>query len=177
MGLLDIILLIVIGLSALEGLKRGLIKLLVQLGGVIAAFIVASRYGVAFGQTLSGVLKIEDYAASLESPFLNVDAVANILYNSLGYIILFFAVLLAAWLISIILGAVGKAPVLGAMDRVGGLVVGLLRGCLIVLVAVWILNLLPIPWAETAVQSSQIAQTFLSIAPGLYQRLRAMIGA
>ena len=63
MGLLDIILLIVIGLSALEGLKRGLIKLLVQLGGVIAAFIVASRYGVAFGQTLSGVLKIEDYAA------------------------------------------------------------------------------------------------------------------
>ena len=81
---------------------------------------------MAFGQTLSGVLKIEDYAASLESPFLNVDAVANILYNSLGYIILFFAVLLAAWLISIILGAVGKAPVLGAMDRVGGLVVGLL---------------------------------------------------
>lgn len=177
MGLLDIILLIVIGLSVFEGLKRGLIRALVQLGGFIAAFVVASRYGVAFGQTLSGVLKVEEYAASLDVPYLNVDSVANILYNVLGYILLFFGVLLAAWLLSILLGAVAKVPVLGAMDKVGGLVVGLLRGCLIVLVVVWILNLLPIPWITGAVESSLIAQALLGLAPGLYQRLRDIIGA
>ncbi len=176
MGLLDILLLIVIGLSVFEGLKRGLIRQLIQLGGFIAAYIVASRYGAAFGQTLSDVLKFEEYAASLEVPYLNVNEVSNILSNALGYIILFFAVLLAAWLLSILLGAVTKMPVLGAMDRVGGLVVGLLRGALIVLVMVWILNLLPIPWIDGAVESSKIAQVFLGVAPGIYQRLRDIVG-
>jgi len=177
MSLLDIILLIIIGLSVFEGIKRGLIRQLIQLAGVIAAFVIASRYGVALGQMLSGVLKFEEYAASLNTPFLNPEAVASILYNALGYIILFFAVLLAAWIIAAVVGTVAKLPVLGAMDKVGGLAIGLIRGALIVLVAVWILNLLPIPSIESAVQSSQIAQVLLGVAPGLYQRLRDLIGS
>lgn len=176
MSTLDIILLVVIGLSVFGGLKSGLIKQLIQLGGIIVAFVLASLYGVAFGQLLSGALNLETFAASLNTPFLDVGAVANVLYNSLGYIVLFFAVLLAAWLIAKVVGTVAKLPVLGTLDRIGGLGLGLLRGALIALVAVWILNLLPIPWTENAIDSSSIASFLLSVAPGLYQRLAEMIG-
>lgn len=177
MKVLDIILLVVIGLCMIDGLKRGLSRQLLELGGVVAAFIIASRYGVALGQVLSRVLKLENYASTLDNPFLNVDAVATTLYNALGYILLFIAVVITARLLAVAVGAVAKLPVIGTADKAGGLAVGFLKGALIVLVAVWILNLLPIPQVAKAVESSKIAHVFLAVAPGLYQRLRDLIGA
>ena len=175
--ILDIILVSIIGISIFEGLRRGLTRQLLELGGVIAAFIIASRHGVAFGQVLSGILKFEGYAESLNNPLLNVEAVADVLYNSLGYFLLFIIVLIATRFLAIALGTVAKLPVIGTVDKLGGLVAGLLKGALIALVVVWILNILPIPSMTSAVEASKTAQIFLSIAPGLYQRLSDMIGA
>jgi uncharacterized membrane protein required for colicin V production len=177
MNLLDIILAFILGISIFEGLRRGLTRQLMELGGIIAAFIIASRHGVAFGQVLSGILKLEEYASTLNNPFLNVDAVATILYNSLGYFLLFAAVLIATKLIAIALGVVAKLPVIGTVDKLGGMVAGLLKGAFIALVLVWILNLLPIPAVMEAVDSSRVAQVFLGVAPGIYQRLKDMMGA
>lgn len=176
MNLLDLTLLVVIALCIFEGLRRGLVKQLLDLAGVIIAFIVASRYGALLGEKLT-VLKLEKYAETLNSPFLNVETISEILYNSLGYILVFLGVLIAVRLLTVVLEAVTKLPVLGTLDKIGGLAVGAIKGCLIALAAVWILNLLPVPSVMLAVQSSGIAQKFLEVAPGLYQRVRDIISS
>lgn len=177
MNWLDIVLLAVIGLSIFEGLKKGLTRQLLELGGLIIAYLVASSYGSAFGEVLSGVLKPENYAANISNPFLNVDSILVILYNALGYFVLFIAVLIATRFLAIALGSVVKVPVIGTVDKFGGLGVGIIKGVLIALVLVWVLNLLPIPSIEEVVESSRTAQTFLNIAPGLFRHLRDAISA
>src|SRR5690554_941901 len=175
--MLDIILLVIIGLCLFEGLRRGLLRQLVELGGLIAAFILAAQFGVAFGKLLSGVLKLENYASTLNNPLLDVDSVANILYNVLGYVAVFLLVLIASRILAIVLNGVAKLPLIGTADKIGGIVAGLVKGALIALAANWGLDLLPIPFITDAVASSHVSQFFLGIAPGLYQQLRDLLGA
>lgn len=185
MNLLDIIILLFIGVSVVAGFKRGLVKQLLELVGIVIALVVAARYGVAFGQKLSGFLNLEKFATNITARILDVDpsglvadvvinsvpSITELLYNFLGYVLLFFLTLGAVKLLAFLLEAVTKLPVLGTVDKVAGVVLGLIKGFLIALVAVWILNLLPIPWAMEAMESSTVAQTLLSIAPGLYERI------
>jgi len=182
MNLLDIILLVFVGLCVFGGLKRGLVSQVLDLAGVVVALIVSSSYGGAFGQWLSGFLNLEKFATKLitgdgTSGIIGgiveglIPDVLSSLYNILGYAFLFLIVLAAFKLVSVLIGAVAKLPVLGALDKVGGVVLGFVKGFLIALVAVWILNLLPIPWAMENMASSTLAQALLKIAPGLYQRV------
>ncbi|HOB35370.1 MAG TPA: CvpA family protein, partial [Bacillota bacterium] len=89
MSWMDILLVIILVLSALDGLKRGLIKQLIQLAGVIVAIVLAYKWGPALGQSLTGVLKIEER-------FSAISAVADIVYNALGYLLVFLGVLVLA---------------------------------------------------------------------------------
>lgn len=185
MNLLDFIILVFIGACMIGGLKRGLVRQVLELVGIVVAFIVAARYGVAFGQMLSGFLNLDNLAAKVTASVLNIDlgglvgdlvtsavpAITGLLFNFLGYILLFFLTLAAAKLLAMLIGAVAKLPVLGTVDKVAGVALGFLKGALIALAAVWILNLLPIPWAMEAMESSIAAHYLLSIAPGLYQRI------
>lgn len=185
MNLLDIIILLFIGVSVVAGFKRGLVKQLLELVGIVIAFIVAARYGVAFGQMLSGFLNLEKFATNITARILDVDpsglvadvvissvpSITELLYNFLGYILLFFLTLGVVKLLAFLMETVTKLPVLGTVDKVAGVALGLIKGFLIALVAVWILNLLPISWAMEAMASSTVAQTLLGIAPGLYERI------
>lgn len=168
MSWMDILLVIILVLSALDGLKRGLIKQLIQLAGVIVAIVLAYKWGPALGQSLTGVLKIEER-------FSAISAVADIVYNALGYLLVFLGVLVLARLAAVAVGSIARVPVLGAMDKLGGLVVGAVRGALIVLALVWVLNVVPIPSLENAVGSSGIARAFLQVAPRLYQHIKEVI--
>ncbi|HOB34812.1 MAG TPA: CvpA family protein, partial [Bacillota bacterium] len=80
-----------------------------------------------------------------------------------------------ARLAAVAVGSIARVPVLGTMDKLGGLVVGAVRGALIVLALVWVLNVVPIPSLENAVGSSGIARAFLQVAPRLYQHIKEVI--
>jgi len=179
---MDLILLAIIVFCVWGGLKSGLIKQLLDLVGVVIALFVAARYGAAFGQKLSGYIDLEKIAARFIVGKTEGGLVSGIvegampkiiggLQDILGYILLFFLVLGIVKLAALVLGMVFKLPVLGAVDKVGGMVLGLLKGGLIALVTVWILNLLPIPWVMENMESSIVARTLLGVAPGLYKQV------
>lgn len=186
MNILDILIIAFLIFSIIRGGKRGLISQILDLAGVVIAFFVASRYGAAFGRWVSGFLNLEKFATKVvvteaESKGLSsllvgslkgiVPDVVVALQNILGYIILFFLVLAAAKLLSLIFKSLSRIPVLGTLNTFGGVLFGFLKGALITLVIVWILSMLPIPRVMDFMESSLLAPILLNIAPGIYERV------
>jgi membrane protein required for colicin V production len=143
---LDVVILIAIGLSALLGLVRGLLRELIALAGWIVAVVLAIRYAEPLGALLP-----------LQAAW---PALKTLLGGAIIVVACVFAAALVGWIVRRLL----RAARLSAADRVLGGVFGVLRGVLIVLVMVlfaggtpfarqpaWSESLL-LPWAQRAVQ-------------------------
>ncbi|MTI96179.1 MAG: CvpA family protein [Firmicutes bacterium] len=175
MNLLDIIILVLIGLSVFEGLRKGLTRQVFELVGIIAAFFLAVRFGQQAGEFISNLYNVEPYLEGLNNPLLNLENAVAFFYNGIGYLAVFVLVVIASKIAAIALSGVTKLPIVGTADRLGGLAAGLLKGLLTTLILVWVLSLLPLPAVEEAMANSPIAQGFLRTAPGIYERVQEAI--
>ncbi len=120
MNWVDFVLILVVGLSFLFSLLRGLIREALALVVWILAFFLAARLGPWIGRFLILIV---------HSPTWRL---------GLGEGIVFIVVLIVgSILVSLIGAAVRKSP-LGFMDRVLGGVFGLARGVLIACILVWL---------------------------------------
>lgn len=130
----DYTILAVLGLSVLIGLWRGLISEVMALVCWAAAFWVAW----AFGDKLAG-------------QFTSVDVPSVRLM--LGYGLCFVAVLIAGALVSFVLRKLIAGSGLSGTDRLFGMMFGLARGMLLVVLAVLLLGFTPFPrdawWHES----------------------------
>ena len=116
----DLLLLVLVGVLVLLGLRRGLTRLLIGIGALAAAFILAARLHAQAAGVILGVLDLPEPAANLA-----------------GYLAIFLGTMLAGALLGRILRGVLKAAMLGWADRLAGgaagLVAALLAAALIVL--------------------------------------------
>ena len=135
----------VIAVSSLISLKRGFVKEALSL----LTWIVAGAVAWMFGGALSGHL-----AAYIETPSARVIAAC---------IILFVATLMVGALINFLLGELVRVTGLSGTDRFLGMVFGAARGGLLVVVAVGLLSLTPVP-ADPWWRESSLLPHFLMIA-------------
>lgn len=130
MTVFDYAVLTVISASVLLGLWRGVVSEILALAAWIVAFLVARLLAVEVANGLTG---------QIAEPGLRL---------AVAYVLVFVGVLLvfavARMLISLLLKAVG----LGVLDRLLGAAFGVLRGMLVVLVAVLVAGMTPLPKAE-----------------------------
>jgi membrane protein required for colicin V production len=126
MGGLDVVLLAVLGVSALVGLWRGVVYEVLSLGGWLVAWLAAQAWGHA--------LAVAWLPATWPA---GVSGLA-------GYALMFVGVLVIwrvlVWLIQQLLHASPVAPV----DRALGGVFGLLRGVVVVLAGVMLIGMTPL---------------------------------
>jgi membrane protein required for colicin V production len=122
MTVFDYVFLSVLGLSAILGLWRGLVSEILGLVAWILALIVAGRY-------------VDVAALQFENMFAD-----SRLRVVAAFALIFFAVLLLASLVKLLLRKLLRAAGLGAADRFFGVVFGVARGFVIALVVVWIGN-------------------------------------
>ena len=115
MSTFDIVLLIIILVSAVIGLFRGLFKEVFSLLILIAAFLVATY----FAPSMSGVL-----ASQLDTGSLS---------HSLAFGMLFLGTLLVGGILSFLIGKVLSSSGMSGLDRVFGFAFGSLRGALLCL--------------------------------------------
>ncbi len=124
-----------ISVSALLSLKRGFVKEALSLVIWVAAFVIARL----FTDPLSAVL-----GAYIDTPSARVVA---------AFILLFVLVLFAGALINNLIGMLVRATGLSSTDRILGMVFGIARGCILVVVAVALLAMSPVKqdrwWAES----------------------------
>lgn len=172
MNVVDILVILFIAASMFFGWRKGLISQLIGLISVVVAFVVAWLLGDSFGRWVLGFINLEKYASGLVSIENNgVAKVVGAMENILGYVILFFLVLIAMKLLARAFRSFNKVSCLGTVNSVGGLVVGLVKGVLTAMILIWALNLLPVPRVVDAIDGSALAPIMLKIAPGVYERV------
>lgn len=111
---IDIIIIVVAGISTVFGLARGLVREIVGLAGLVAAFLLAALFGPMLGGMMSGVAP--PLAARL-----------------IGYSGVFLLTLIAAALLGKLLTAAVEAAQLSCVNRLLGGVFGLIRGAAFIL--------------------------------------------
>ena len=133
----DIVLLAILGLSALVGLWRGFVVEVMSLAVWIAAFWLA----FAFGDDVAAL-----FEGSVESPSARL---------FLGYAVLFVSALIVGGLATWLMGKLVKSTGLSGTDRILGLGFGLLRGAALACVLVLLMGFTPMPqdawWRESRV--------------------------
>ena len=150
----------VLGFSLVIGVLRGLTRELISLAGWVAAFVLATLF-------------------SGEAARWMPESLGPLLAGLLAFLAVFVGVLLVTFFIGLILSMLLRAAGLGVADRMLGALFGLLRGVVIVLVAVMLAGLTPLPreasWKQ-AVLSGPIETAVLALKPflpeGVAERLR-----
>ena len=137
----DIVLLAILGLSALVGLWRGFVVEVMSLAVWVAAFWLA----FAFGDDVSAL-----FEASVESPSARL---------FLGYAMLFVGALIVGGLATWLMGKLVQSTGLSGTDRILGLGFGLLRGAALCCVLVLLMGFTPMP-QDTWWRNSRVLPSF-----------------
>src|SRR3990167_4123813 len=156
---IDYLVLAIILWSIIAGFMRGLVKEIVSLITLVAAGIIA----IIFANPLANWIASASYAQSLISSMsthLGVDTVQSVSYIILGlsYIILFLAVLIIGAVIGSSISYAVAATGIGIINRILGGLFGMIRGVVIVIVIMFLVELTPLvgpAWAQ-----SQFANSF-----------------
>jgi len=135
--MIDLVLLSLIGISALLGLLRGFVGILVS----TAAWVLAAWASFTFGRDAA------DWLAGSAEPS------ASQLLG--GYALTFFGVIVAVSLVGLLLKTLVKSTPLSGLDRLLGLALGALRGAVIACVLVFALGFTPLR-NDRAWQQSQL---------------------
>lgn len=145
------VLVVSIAISLLRGLAREMISLGVWVGGFILATF--------FGSYVAGSLP---------------DSLQPLWSALIGFLIIFGAVLIVGWIAGMAMSSAVRASGLAPADRALGLLFGLVRGLLIVLVFVVLAGLTPLPrerfWRD-AFLSGPFETAALALKPHLPARL------
>ena len=110
----DIAILVIVGLFALWGLTRGFIRELFTSVAIVAAVLAAWLWGIRLGTALL--------------PHSWSEPLRGILASLVLFLIVFSLIVLIGWLLSKLLA---RGP-LKPLDRFGGLFIGAIKGCLVV---------------------------------------------
>lgn len=123
----DYAVLVIVGLSIILSVMRGLVREVLAILGWVAAIYVAKNY------------------TSQLMPLMPPDIPTESLRVLAAFVVLFLATLLLSSLLAIALGAIFKTLGLGMIDRLLGALFGLARGIIIVCVIVLLAGMTNIP--------------------------------
>ena len=147
----DYAVLAVLAFSLLVGVLRGLVKELVMLSGWIAAFLLATMLSSQVAKHMPASL-------------------GPVLGQLLAFVAVFVCVLVVAGFAGLVLSTLTKSAGLGLMDRTLGACFGVVRGVLVVLAAVLVAGLTPLPqegfW-KSAVLSGPFETAVVALRPFL----------
>jgi membrane protein required for colicin V production len=148
LGWVDWAFLALLLLSMVIGVVRGLLYEVMSLLGWVVAYVAAQAFGVA------------------AAPALPVGTPGSALNLAAGFLLVFIAVLLCWWALSWLLSRLIKASPLQALDRLLGMLFGLLRGGLVALAIGSVVALTPLDRAP-AWRDSHSAAACSAVLAGL----------
>lgn len=156
----DYILIAIFLFSTLAGFGRGLVRELISLATLVAAFVIA----ILFSHSLAAMITSSGSVQSVvgqASNTMGMDASQPVSYIALGlsFAVLFAATLIAGAIIGFFINMAFQVGILGIGNRLLGAVFGFCRGFLINLVIIFVLQLTPFS-NQAWWQNSQLVNAF-----------------
>jgi len=154
---LDILIIFIVGISIFFGVKRGVIKEVFTLLALILGIVIAGRYCHSGAAILGGAIHNQNAA------------------NTVSFVLIFSLVVIFFAIIGILLKKLIRLVELGGVDRLGGAAFGLLRGAIIVGVALVFITKYPISGSDTWVQDGSLASSFLCFIEYLWKLIASNV--
>ena len=144
MNWIDIVILVVWGVTALWGFSSGLLKILVLFFSLVIGLALSSRIGDSVGELFSGLTDNE-----------NAQTIA-------GFLLILVVLLVAGGIISFMASKVlGIIPLLGLVNSLSGMAVGLLVGFLLISGVLTAIQKFPIRDLDQTIDESKLG-TFMA---------------
>lgn len=139
---IDYFLIFIFGFSFFVGFSRGLIKEVVSLIALVAAFAVATLYSNQLALQFTSNSAVQGVVSDASSA-IGVSAAAPVSYAAVGvsFAIIFAGTLLLGSLVGLILNLFFTVGFMGTLNRLLGAVFGLIRGFIINLVLIFVIQL------------------------------------
>ena len=159
MNYLDFIILSIIGFFVIKGLLRGFFKEILGLVSLFVAFIFATKYMSDAASWLDKFIRIPPGLATL-----------------LGFLLIFLGIVLGFVILAIILQKVARYSFFGWLERLGGGVVGFLKGATITSLLILFISMTP--FASNLIpgrSASKLFEPAKSSAPYMFNLLTEII--
>lgn len=159
MNWVDYIFVIIFVVSALVGFKRGFIKEIIALASIIAAVIIASMFADSLASAFMNSPTGKSFI-TWASNLLGMDTTQPLSYFALlmSFCILFAATMILGSILTSILGAGLSMGIISIGNHLLGAAFGLIRGFIIILVVMFLVELTPLGQQSWWTQSQFVIQ-------------------
>lgn len=150
MNFVDLIILAIFFISALVGLFRGLVSEVVSLVTLIAAFVIAILFAQPLASAFTHSAPVQD-VVNQTSGAIGVSTSQPVSYLAIGisFAVLFGGTIIVGAIVKLLLNLAFQTGILGLGNRLFGAIFGLVRGFIINLVLIFLVQLSPFgsqPW-------------------------------
>ncbi len=179
MNWLDFLLLALLILNLVSGYRQGLVRQLIGLIGFVAAIAVAVYGNGPLGEVIAGyidpahLMPLQEVSNSLGFG-ITADLAVNLAARVIAFLVLLVLTRILLGLLARTFTVINRLPVVGAVNRLAGLVLGLARGLIIVLLLVGLFSLLPVSFVSEAVAGSAFISITERYLPALVESLKSL---
>ncbi len=154
MNWLDIVFIFILVTSLWTGLKRGLVLQLIDLFGFVVSWYLAIRWGADAGKQLDYYFNISYYIELLMSGFVDFIALEEYVVTILGVLFILIITRLIFVIAGRTLGFFTSLPLIKSFNSISGGAIGLLKGAILIVAILIILNFMPQSFMEQAREGS-----------------------
>lgn len=179
----DYIVLAVFFFSVIAGLLRGLVREVISIVTLVAAFLIASSFSGQLADTLTQSTAAQAMITSLSTTMgVNAAGPVALLTLAVSFLLLFVLVSIVGEIINYFFSSMFRMPVIGMLNALLGGGFGFIRGYFICVILMFVVQLTPIAsgdaWKESKyVQSFQGAVEYVaSFAKPTVDRLKDKVG-
>jgi membrane protein required for colicin V production len=156
---LSAVILVLIAIDFIMGFRKGLVRQVIDLVGIIVAILAALRLYPSVGQFVGRLIGGMSQAAA----------------NVVGFIIVFVGMAILVELVGYAVSLVMRLPGLSFLNSMGGAVFGVARAVLVISVVLVVLSSLHIPSVTATIERSPVAVRIREVAPFFYKQFDRMI--
>ncbi|MBT9151977.1 MAG: hypothetical protein DDT35_00187 [Firmicutes bacterium] len=172
---LDYVLLLVVGFFTLVGLRRGLVRQVVDLVAWAGAIYLAFAFGSGVAAELNRLFALEAHLSRALGPLWGNFAIGAAAVNVLGFVVVFMIARLVAAFVAGVLDMFAELPVINSFNRLGGAGFGLIKGVVAIFFFSTIVKAVPVGAFSLHIETSYVVNTVLGFSPHLYEYLREFI--
>lgn len=157
---IDYIILGILFFSMVIGFARGLVKEIISLVTLIAAFVVAILFASPLASAFTDSASVQN-AVNQASNTIGANTAQPVSYAAIGlsFAVLFAGTIIIGWIIGLLVNLAFKTGILGFGNRIFGAVFGFCRGVLFNIVLIFLVQLTFFA-SDAAWQKSQLINLF-----------------
>lgn len=179
----DYIVIAIFFISIIAGFARGFVKEVISIITIVAAFLIASTFSGQISDMLMNSVAAQSMIKSLSTNMgVNAAGPVALLTLAISFLILFILVSIVGEIVNYLFSGLFKLPGLGIVNALLGGGFGFVRGYLICIILMFVVQLTPVAqndsWTQSQyVQSFQGAVQYLaSYAQPTIDRLKQKVG-